>query len=306
MKFFKNNKLSILVYVFLLILIVASFYQYFKDYYSYAPLYYEVKDKCDNGDKESCLKFENVYKYTLDPKEKFDRLDVITLTSEIVENSYFSMLQWIGPLLVIVLIIDLFHKELSSGIFKYYLNRMSYKKFLKRIMFISFRRAWVLPISLIFVFLISCFITGFNFSIHESVKNIAVYDSFKYNNFLVYGLVIVLLLFIISLFYGNLAVLCCKKNKNSLITIILSYVLFIAVDIFILVIVYSLIINNLLGFKELTDYFNITGYWFFKGNINYLLVLLIASIISVCSYILLYFSYHNKEKLIYENEKQNT
>ena len=205
-----------------------------------------------------------------------------------------------------MLIIDLFHKELSSGIFKYYLNRMSYKKFLKRIMFISFRRAWVLPISLIFVFLISCFITGFNFSIHESVKNIAVYDSFKYNNFLVYSLVIVLLLFIISLFYGNLAVLCCKKNKNSLITIILSYVLFIAVDIFILVIVYSLIINNLLGFKELSDYFNITGYWFFKGNINYLLVLLIASIISVCSYILLYFSYHNKEKVIYENEKQNT
>lgn len=306
MKYIKNNKLSILVYLFLLILILASFFKYFKDYYSYAPYYYDLEEKCKNGNNDSCIEFEEKYKFVLNPKEKFQQVDTITLTSEIIETGYFSILQWISPLVVIILVVDSFHKYLSSGIFKYYLNRMSYKKYLKRIMFMSLKSSFVLPLSLILVFLISAVLTGFNFNITEFATMSPFYYDFKYNHFIVYEIIICILIFLMSLLYGNLAVICSKRNKSSLITIVISYIAFLMVDIFVYVVFYALILNQVFGFKNMTDYFNITGYWFFDQNMNYVALILIASLITLASYIVVYFSYRSKEKLIYENEKQNS
>ncbi|MBO5138094.1 MAG: hypothetical protein J6B89_00430 [Bacilli bacterium] len=306
MKYIKNNKLSIFVYLFLLLLIFASFYKYFKDYYSYAPYYYDLEEKCESGNKKSCIEFEKKYKYVMDPREKFKQVDTITLASEIIETSYFSILQWIAPLIIIILVVDSFHRELSSGIFKYYLNRMTYKKYLKRLFFISLKVSWVLPVCLLLVFLISGLLTGFNFSITDYAISSPFYYSFKYNNFIIYEIVICILIFLMSLLYGNLTVICSKKNKNGLITIVISYIAFLMVDLFIYVVFYALILNQIIGITNMTDYFNITGYWFFDNDMNYILLILIALLITFTSYVAVYFSYRSKEKLIYENEKQNS
>ena len=66
----------------------------------------------------------------------------------------------------------------------------------------------------------------FNFNVSESTKIIAVYSKYKYNNFLLYGIVICVLQYLMSIFYGSIALFSSTKNKNPIISVIVSYVIF--------------------------------------------------------------------------------
>ena len=77
------------------------------------------------------------------------------------------------------------------------------------------------------------------------------------------------------------------------------------VDIFIYIIIYVLIINKILGFHNLTDFFNITGYWFFDNGPRFLYIILISFILQFISSIFIYLYYKNKEGVIISSESQN-
>ena len=110
--------------------------------------------------------------------------------------------------------------------------------------------------------------------------------------------------FLISIFYSNIATYCCKKNKNMLVAILMSYIMFLVSMLFVYFIVYFIIINKILGFKELTDYFVISGYWFFDFNIKCIIPVAVSLILSSLSCVLLWKSYKNKESVINEYESQ--
>ena len=80
--------------------------------------------------------FESTEKY--DPIKAYKKLDTITLTSEIVENTIFSNLQYFSPILIILIMVGTFHNEFSSGMFKNYLLRTSYKTYLKKLISLDF------------------------------------------------------------------------------------------------------------------------------------------------------------------------
>lgn len=309
----KKNKYIIIICFFLLFIILFSFYQYFSDYYSYSSSYYEIKEKClEQGKKEKiCSYFSDKielknYIQNNDPKARLKKLDAITLTCEIVEHNFFSILQLLSPFLICICVIGTMHSEINSGMFKNYLTRTKYKKYLKNKIITICKISLVIPLSMLIVFLISCIITKFNFTINDSVKKIAVYSSWKYNNFIMYGVIMLILQYIMSFTYGMIGLICAFKNKNSIISIILSYVFFIIEELIIYIILYSVIINGIFGIKGLTEYFNIAGYWFFNENINYVMLLLIAFSVMSMNYIHLYFQLHDKEKVVIENEKQNS
>ncbi|MDO5002745.1 MAG: hypothetical protein Q4E39_00755 [bacterium] len=311
--FFRKNKSIIFIFVVILSIIFFSFYQYFKDYYSYSKSYYEIKEKCYKKDikgNKYCSFFSdesqlNNYIENNNPKEKFDKLDAITLTCEIVENNLFSILQLLSPMLIIIAIIGTVHAEFNSGMFKNYLMRMNYKQYLKKKIFQLMKIAFILPCSLIIIFVCSCLITKFNFNVDPTVKNIVVYDSWKYKNFIFYGFMICLLQYIMSIVYGCIGLFYSVKNKNPIITSIIAYITFIFEDLIIYIIIYSIIINKVFGLKELTEYFNITGYWFFNQPMNYAILILIAFLIFLCNFIFICYKLSNKEKVVIENEKQN-
>ena len=309
-----KNKYVIFVFFFLLVLVFASFYQYYNDYFSYYKDYYLIKDICyDKEDLSNkvCEVFKNdetmVEKYVdlYDPVEAYKKLDAITLTSEIVENNVFSNLQYFSPILIIVIIVGTFHKEFSSGMFKNYLLRLSYKNYLKRVLKFILKVSLITPLILFVIFIISCLITRFNFNIVDETRNLSVYNSWKYSNFLMYSIVICFLQYIMNIIYSCLALISCKSNKNRLVAIIFAYVLFLLLHICVYNILYSQFLSNIFKYDSLNEIFMITGYWFFNIGPISLFALLVALILLVLVVSITYLMYRDKEKVVISYEKQS-
>lgn len=307
---FKKNRFHILYIIIIFLIIGLSFYEYYDHNFSYIDDYYKIKENCYEKRDLSysyCdqLEGENLELYLeiFDPEVLSKRNDTITITSSIVEHSNYSVLQFLSPLLIMMAVIGTVHSELSTGMFKNYLMRMEYKDYLKKTYKVAFKTSLIIPLSLILIFIISSFVSGFNFNVVEETKGLAVYDSWKYNNFFIYASVILLIQFTISMFYANIALYCCKKNKNMLLAIITAYIFFFVANIFIYVF-YGVVINKIFGFKELSDFFNIAGYWFFEDSSRSYIALIIAAILQLASTLILYKSFKNKEGVITEHEKQ--
>lgn len=313
-KYLKKYKYLIFGVILIFILIGLSFFQLHREHFGYASVYYEIKEKCYDGEDPShtyCRSFENRehlerYIKALDPVKRYKKLDAITVTCEIVELTFFNLLQYFSPLLISFMVLGVVQDTFSSGDFENYLLRMDYKKYLRKNYKIALVVSLIMPISLVVIFIIASLYTGFNFNISNVNVELAVYNGWKYNHFLLYGFLICLVQFLISLFYSNVALYCCHANKNKLVAIIMSYVIFIVADLFVYIIIYALIINKILGFNQLTDYFNIAGYWFFNHNrtiFELLIVVLVSFILQAISFIIIYNIYRKKERVVLSYEK---
>ena len=84
----------------------------------------------------------------------------------------------------------------------------------------------------------------------------------------------------------------------------MGYIIFLLVDLFVYIVLYAYIINKTLEFKDLTDYFNITGYWFFNLGSKIGFIVLISLILAIISCIVVYYFYRSKEGVINAIEKQ--
>lgn len=311
-KYFKTHKFFGLSILLMLILIGASFFQFYKENFSYVKDYNIIKEACyekKNPEHEYCKAFkdeENLEKYIInsDPQKIYEGYDAITLTCNIVEHTIFSALQYFSPLIIAIAVIGSLHNIFSSGMFENYLLRIDYKKYLKKIYKTVLGIAFIMPVSLIIIFIISAIVSGFNFNVSEFAKNLGVYGQWKYENFLLYGFSICLLQYFISLLYANVSLYCCKKNKNKIVAITMSYILFLVIDMIIYIVVYAIILNNLFGLKEMTDYFNIAGYWFFSDDYKVIIPVLIAFILQIVSFIIIYREFRKKEQVVLAYEKQ--
>lgn len=310
---FKRKKIPLLCFLIILGITCFSFYQYYRTYLA-GTTYYKTKNTCtkeETKDSPICARFQDqkhleAFLEANDPAKRYDRLDTITLTCEIVENNAYNILQILSPLIVIVAVVGKIHPEIKSGSFKNYLMRMNYKDYLKKNIKEVFKIAGMIPLSLLLIFLTSAIIMKFDFSLHESVKGLAVYGEWKYQHFFLYGTFICLFQYLLGVIYGVIALFSCYKNKNSLVAVISAYIGYLIVYFGLYIIVYSLFINKILGLKGLTEYFNISGYWFFNQDMNYLLILLILVIVLSILFAALYHFLKKKERIMMENEKQNS
>jgi len=310
--FVKKNKIPLLILLFLIILILFSFYKYYKSYFAYSSNYYKIKTECtdslSNGECGKYFKNDEELQYYLtsaDPGAKYERLDAITLTCQIIEESVFNILQLVAPLLIFIAVIGKIHPTIKSGMFKNQLTRMTYKDYIKQNLSSVFIIATIIPIALILVFLISMIVMKGDLTVSESIKYIGVYKEWKYNNFLIYGLSICIFQYLLSVFYGLIAMIIAYHNKNSLVAIILSYISYLAINFFLYLVIYCLVLNRILGFKNLTEYFNISGYLFFYEKVNLWMVFAIILIILACTSTVWYRFFKNKERVIMSNEKIN-
>ncbi len=312
LKKIKLNKYFLLSIILTFMLIILSFFQFFHENFSYAKDYYKIKEYCyeeKNPKHEYCKIFKDKerldrYIEVSDPKAIFQSYDAITLTCTIVENTLFSTLQYFSPLIIMFAVLGTIHSHFTSGMFENFFLRQNYKKYLRQMYKSVLKVSLIMPMSLILIFVISTFISGFNFDFSNIDTGLAVYNKWKYENFFVYGSIICLTQFFISLLYANISLLCCKKNRNKLVAIIMSYVMFIVVDIILYIVIYAMILNKIFGIKEMTDYFNIAGYWFFIDGSKCFVPLIISIILYVVSFIEVKYSFKSKEQVIVSYEKQ--
>lgn len=308
----RKQKTIILAYLITSALVIFSSFWYYKNYYIGMYNYNKINKNCFiekkldleicknfiNEDRELDSKLVNRYKKESNPIKTLQKTDVITASSTIIEISSFRYMQFLSPLIIIVVTVLTFHSEISSGFFENILMREEYKKYLKTKLKDIISIALLMPYSILLVFIIACFITNFNFDASSVYKYSAVYDYWKYNNFFFYEIIIMSIQFFISLAYINISFESILKNKNKLISIVVGYIGFIILDIIIYVVIYAIIINKILGYKELSDIFNIAGYWFFDNGPKWILALPISAVVALFSAIYLFSKYKNKEGII--------
>ena len=298
--FLKRNYLLILAYIIPIILIVISFHRFYTEYYSIQQ-YEEYKVACQElKDERSCAIFQAIK----ESNEQFKSTDTMTFFFEILYHYIDSYIVVLGPLLVIIQTVHFLHKEFSSGFIKNELIRMSYSKYQKKVYLTSLKSAIVLPFIIITIFIISAFITNFNFSPPNWVYKISVYNQTNYDNFFLYLLSSCLIVYFMGIFYSNITLAFLNKSKNSLLVTIFSYLCF-----FVCVILFdvggSIILIRILKFSpSISVYLNIFDYWHINGEDNYLWFIVISFLLAFISYFVDKLIYKKKERTMIEVEKE--
>lgn len=301
--FFKKNWLIILAIVLLFYLCVDGFL---------------IRKSLDDSNYESCIighqqcingtnpypQSCSYYEYCI--QHRYDE-DVTTVFQTILCLIGFPGifgLDTFSPLLIIIITTYWFHQNLNSGNFKNELTRMSYKDFWKRNYKRILKIALILPCTLIFLYILSYFISsGFQMS-EELISGESSLYSIEYvfrNKIPLYLITVLVNIFLNSIFYSNLALFTAQKSKNMLISIIYAYLLFLFTAFF---------------FEVFLDYFLVT---FFKNNIFSILTVfnfyaydgvkslssmfLFALFLASASALINYKCYKNKEMVIIESEK---
>lgn len=311
----KLNKFLYLSYFLIIVLIGISFFNFYKPIYDSVHNYNIIKENCylkKNTNlpicKERFISEEKWLEYYIknnNPNEKLNNLDAITVTLEIIEHEMYTNIQFLAPLIIMIAVVFKLHSEYSNCTIKNYLTRMNYKDYLKSKYKYIFRASLIIPVSLIIIFIIACFMTGFNFNYSDSVKNIAVYTKIKYQAFPLYFLSLLLTQYIMCLFYANIGIFVIKKTKNSILSVVLGYILFLVIDIIIYCVLYAFILFKLLHLKLPLDVFNITGYLIIRNDYEVILFLISSIILFVISFIILKKYYKNKEEVVCYSERQN-
>lgn len=298
--FFKRYWLVIFAVFLFFCSIGYSFYQYFNTYYNYKPLYYEDLEKClQNSTEEQC-------------SEQGLMTFQMQLSKEESRDLYFKILDdyqmYIGilmPFVVCLMVIGLFHSDFSSGNIKNILMRKSVKSFYyhsqRKILFWNL----IFLVSLPLIFLICCIITGFNFHVLDTVKLEAQYFEWNYQNFGLYLFFHSILVYIVGILYSQIVLLFMNRSKNKLLTIIFSYLACFCYLVFLELVVYAILCTNFFHFNHVHAYFNLLGVWkLTPHDTNYVVLLISYFLQAFLIFLVNYFVFHSKERILIRNEKE--
>lgn len=305
----KSKFIFIFCIVVVLIIIGFSFAEVINDYVPYYIDYYKIEKKCP-GDYELCKTFKSddelvEYLEKNDPQKKFDAITLAVYVVEVANN--FGLIVFLLPLIVIVNVVFKIHDEISSGYIKNKLNRMSYKQLLQEYFGIAMKSALVIPLIYIFIFIVSCLITNFNF---ETVKSMQLWpgqETFKYNNFFLYSMLLIIIQYLLFFGYSIIGIFVSFINKSKIVSVILGYIYFVILCIFYLVFG-AMVIKDLLGINYgEVNYFNLIGnYWSFNDLVNPIFSLLVVLSVIIINVLITLKIAGSKEKGISWYEKQNT
>ena len=209
----------------------------------------------------------------------------------------------LSPLFVIIPAIYQFHSKLHSGIIKEYLTRTKYQEYMKKEYVNSIKCSLILPLFVVLLVIFSCIITkSTSFGIGVDLYGYLFGSPEKqYADMMGMYIVIYLLnIFIYSIFYINIGLIFSKKYSNLLVSIILSYLAFIGIDIFLEVFL-SKFLNLFINF-DFRPIFNLFNIWTYHKVDNIYLTLITSISLVVASFIVLYITYRKKEEVIIASE----
>lgn len=308
------NKVIIFVFILLLVIVGLSFAQYMIPRYSKSQdlLFEKIEQNCKkNQTSNICTSvgINNLETYNrfmkYDSRVTRKKLDQITLSSEIINNSLFSFLGMLLPMIISLIVILTIAIEIKSGFYQFIFFRENYRKFIltiiKKIIHISF----LVPFILVILYIISGLLTNFNSIISEYNKSISVYDTFKENYYIVSIILNILLTFLISILYGIISFLCSLKEKSIVVSIVKSYLVCVIIAFFDYYFL-NIIANKILDLKINVLTFNILSYSQFNGEMN--IVGILVNIIILYFIIIFYFiiKYKRKDMLYEQIAKQNS
>lgn len=240
--------------------------------------------------------------YNLHPT--YVKLDTYNVFMDLMINSSINKIQLILPIMVIIpAILDL-HSLLKSGIYKDIIIRSDYKKFIFKEVTKCYLPCIMIPIFLIFTFLIAYAFSG-SLDIQNTYNNIlgaSMNFPWEYKDFpLLFIILFIFNLGMISIFFINVSLLFVNKNRNLLLNVLFSFLAIMAFQIISEVFVGNLL-YSITNIPLFTNLFSLYNLWCYDG-INLLYVTLYVLGLVIVSTVFVYLNFKNMEKVVILNEK---
>lgn len=285
----KKNKMIIIILIFLLVWSCINLIEYAKELKLAEKNYNDIANECKiNIDYiPTCEDYLN---------KSYQKPDTITSFFYILCHYNLNLLQVIAPIFIIIPAIWNFHKKLKSGYIKNALTRESYRIYITKELLDSMKCIIIFPIMLIFL-LIGCYIISGHFD-YSQFKSILVINEKFLDNLTLTMVVYFINLMLHSIFYINLGLIFCKKNRNILVSIISSFICFVLLDIFFEVFLGSFLFGKIFKLHGFVALFNLFGIWIYTDYTNLLSVIIFSILLVVISFIILLIEYRKKEDVV--------
>lgn len=295
-RFLKRNMIVIIILLVFGTIFLYEDYQLMKDYQKTADTrnYYIERCKTETitDEKEKNFCHEILTNKVIDPDFYSGFSDV--LVWYVQPFAYFLFLIVIIPPMIPIC------KMLRN---KYIMNtnlRESYRNFIKKMLFTAYKYLWILPV-LAIVLMIPLLM---NYSL---TPEYSIVYNYGWNTNLIYYPVLFLALYllnvvIVSMIYVNISLVVARFQHKFIPCIILSYIVFFALEIFLETVVRVIILQRIFH-TELGMIFNIMDIFGFNDLYGIGSLFLVNISFLVISFVFVYLVYKNKEKLVIQCEK---
>lgn len=309
----KNKKIYYIIYFVLLTIMCiwslrcSSVYLQYKE--NTENFFNQVIEECNNGtnkySEEACSKAKESLPYIERDTITlfFEIINTVEVASSGISTTYYNQL--LCPLIIFIVSSFIFYREYSSEYYKDKIMRMGYKTYIKKSLLNSYKSISIVFIWLIFTFIVSYLVSGhfdYNLTLNKyGISTINDLSKYIHNNYW-FILVFIINLIFNLLFYANIAFTVVKKKYNYIVTIVLSYIIFIFFDV-----VFELIIGGglymIFKISHISDLFSLFNFWVYDSIINVPLYTFFNFFLFAFSLGIVYLTYRNKEKVIIESEK---
>lgn len=315
-KFFKNNKIMIILYLVLVAFFLISWYKIRiidggRDNQYLINKHYELcKEFVNLNDEEQQIligKYSD--EFILDKETCIDissfkkpGFSAYKIYGDFMIYSYmYYLFPYFVPILILLPFIYNVSQKFRSKIIKNYLLRDDYKSFVKKIFKDAYKNIWFIPILIILSFIVSVILSSNNL---DSTLD-------EYYNFLIISTKIikepffyvcfVLVLFFNMGMYINVGLTILSKNKNFIVALIESFLIIYLIWC-ISEIVIGVFVQKTFGLHS--SYFSLLSIYTWNESVtNIWLYTLINAIWFIVTFVVALLSYSNKEKLIQMCEK---
>ncbi len=293
-RFLKNNILIIVIIVIVSIMLLNGGYKSLQEYKGYVNAEQQLIEECERegtNQKEWC---EEILK-NKDVKLDFYTVFADALTWQVQYIYYFAFLIVVIPTMIKVCKKLKYKQIINSN------SRESYHSFLKKLLKTAYQYIWVLALlSLIMMIPIMM-----NTSLNPEYAIINSHGMWQSN--IIYHPVLFVISYLInvtlySLIFIHIALLVARKQQKTIPCIIISYVLYLAIEIFLETVVKVIIFQRIFH-SEFGMIFNIINVFGMNDLYGVGTLLLLNLCMVLISFALVYLAYKNKEKFVIQCEK---
>ncbi len=277
-------------------------YKEFDNYNNVNELKFEIIEYCDKKVEEQPLTEDEEKMCNAVRKNIDEKADFFTVFTNIVNNYNRALLYASIFLFVSLPLLYYASNYLKNKQIKNELTRGSYKKTIMSFLKNSYKSLFIFPIAILIVMIISYVYAG-SFDCTYSLLN----HSTQWADSTLKSPVLFLLLYMInviihSILYINISLIVVRKYHNYFVSAILSFLLLIGIEAF-LEMFFGGIIVTIFFDIDYAVIFNIINFTVFNDNNGIFSSVIVPFILMLISSFLVYFSYHNKEKLVIDCEK---
>lgn len=295
--FLKNNFLLVFSFLILFSLFVVSTYNYQKEMEATERLSEKVKKECKS--EEVVDEERNEFCKSVMEKDYSEKSFYYAFQE--IEYFTFNRVSFLLFILIVTPSIFFTSRYMKNKMIINEATRCDYKHSLANYLKKAYRPVFIVPLLILLSFGTAYLLTG-NFNVGTKYINSIPWTADFVSNPWVFITLFILNAIVLSFLYINVSLIVVRKNHNFFVTLILSFLLLYGYDIF-LEIFMGGILFTVIFHSDFAVYFNVLNVANFNDTLGLIAPFVVPGISLILSFIILFFKYRNKEKLIIDCEK---